>query len=149
MACYCKTCGYVFGEDEHPRAVKKRKCPICKNTIFNTQPYYNYGSRIEKSMPTWEDVVRNKHLKNVVFDSYYANIRKEKEAQKYKQKMDALKPNSIQSANTIVVTCPYCQSTNTSKITYGSKLANAFFLGVFSISKNSKEWHCNNCRSEW
>lgn len=47
------------------------------------------------------------------------------------------------------VRCPYCSSTNVTKITTASKVKNALLFGAFAISKNSKEWRCHNCKSEF
>lgn len=47
------------------------------------------------------------------------------------------------------VFCPYCQSTNTKKITNTSKAAHAALFGIFSIGRNSKNYHCNSCGSDF
>ena len=47
------------------------------------------------------------------------------------------------------VECPYCHSTNTKKITLTSKTVHTAMFGIFSIGRNSKQWHCHNCGSEW
>ena len=47
------------------------------------------------------------------------------------------------------VTCPYCQSKNTKKITTTSKAVHTALFGIFSISRNSKNYHCNNCDSDF
>ena len=52
------------------------------------------------------------------------------------------------TSNTIV-RCPYCNSTNTNKISTLSKVGNAAVFGVFAIGKLSKQWHCNNCNSDF
>ena len=50
--------------------------------------------------------------------------------------------------NQPVVTCPYCQSTNTQKI---STMSRAFSVGLFGFgsSKVGKQWHCNKCGSNF
>lgn len=48
-----------------------------------------------------------------------------------------------------LVECPYCHSTNTKKISTTSKVGSAALFGIFSIGKISKEWHCNNCNSNF
>lgn len=45
--------------------------------------------------------------------------------------------------------CPYCNSTNIKKITTGSKVAHTALFGIFSMGRNSKQWHCNNCKSDF
>lgn len=45
--------------------------------------------------------------------------------------------------------CPYCHSKNTKKISGLSKAGSVAIFGVFAVGKVSKQWHCNNCKSEW
>lgn len=49
----------------------------------------------------------------------------------------------------LIITCPYCNSTNTKKISNKSKAKNVFWYGIFAIGKVSKQWHCNNCKSDF
>lgn len=44
--------------------------------------------------------------------------------------------------------CPTCQSTNIKKISEMSKIGSVAMWGIFS-RKVHKQWHCNNCGSEW
>lgn len=47
-----------------------------------------------------------------------------------------------------VITCPYCKSTNTKKL---SSLSRALSAGLFGLgsSKIGKQWHCNSCGSDF
>lgn len=47
------------------------------------------------------------------------------------------------------VSCPYCHSTNTRKISGASKAGSVAVFGVFGMGKASKQWHCNNCNSDF
>lgn len=47
------------------------------------------------------------------------------------------------------VRCPYCNSTNTKKISEMSKAASVAVFGMFAMGKVSKQWHCNNCKSDF
>lgn len=47
------------------------------------------------------------------------------------------------------VECPYCHSTNTKKITMTSKAVHTALFGVFSVSRNSKNFHCHECNSDF
>lgn len=47
------------------------------------------------------------------------------------------------------VECPYCHSTNTKKISGMSKAGSVALWGVFAAGKVSKQWHCNNCKSDF
>ena len=49
----------------------------------------------------------------------------------------------------VIVSCPYCKSTNTKKITSTSKAIHTAIFGIFSIGRNSKQWHCNQCNSDF
>lgn len=48
-----------------------------------------------------------------------------------------------------IVTCPYCGSTNTKKISTASKATSVALFGIFAANKVSKQWHCNNCKSDF
>lgn len=45
--------------------------------------------------------------------------------------------------------CPYCHSKNTEKISSLSKIGSVALWGVFAVGKVSKQWHCNNCKSDF
>lgn len=44
--------------------------------------------------------------------------------------------------------CPTCQSTDIKKVSTMSKAGSVALWGLFS-QKVKKQWHCNNCGSEW
>lgn len=151
MPNYCKKCGYVFGEGVAPRLVQKGICPTCKNELFKTkEPTSYFMGRIEKSMPTWEDVVRNKYLKNIELDSILSTKRSDNEQKQREQELHKLKNNTNKILERkLEVTCPYCQSTNTKKITKTSKLIHTAMFGIFALGRNSKQWKCSDCGSEF
>lgn len=51
--------------------------------------------------------------------------------------------------NNFGVECPYCHATNVKKITNTSKAVHTAVFGIFSIGRNSKNFHCNNCNSDF
>lgn len=53
------------------------------------------------------------------------------------------------SQKSISVSCPYCQSTNTRKISGLSKAGSVAVWGFLATSKVSKQWHCNSCGSDF
>lgn len=55
------------------------------------------------------------------------------------------KPNETKPT----IECPYCHSTDTKKISNLSKAGSAALWGVFAVGKVSKQWHCNNCNSDF
>lgn len=46
------------------------------------------------------------------------------------------------------VHCPYCNSTNVNKISSTKKAASIIGFGILS-NKIGKQWHCNNCKSDF
>ncbi len=50
--------------------------------------------------------------------------------------------------STPTVSCPYCKSTNTKKITSTEKAVNIALFGIFG-NKRKYQWHCNNCKSDF
>lgn len=48
-----------------------------------------------------------------------------------------------------IVECPYCHSTNTKKITNMSKAVHTAVFGLYAISRNSKQFHCNDCKADF
>ena len=51
--------------------------------------------------------------------------------------------------NQFGVECPYCHATNVKKITTSSKAVHTALFGIFSVGRNSKQWHCNHCDSDF
>lgn len=47
------------------------------------------------------------------------------------------------------ITCPYCQSTDCKKISGLSKAGSVALWGIFALGKTTKQWHCNNCKSDF
>ena len=43
----------------------------------------------------------------------------------------------------------YCHSNNVKKISRVSKAGSVALWGIFAIGKVSKQWHCNNCKSDF
>lgn len=50
--------------------------------------------------------------------------------------------------NTPTITCPYCQSTNTKKISTTGRMVSTGLFGLAS-GKVGKQWHCNKCSSDF
>lgn len=51
--------------------------------------------------------------------------------------------------NQYVPKCPICHSPNIHKITTGTKVARAAIFGIFALPKAGKQFHCDNCGSEF
>ena len=71
----------------------------------------------------------------------------------YQLKISQFKANLKQQVSSKVeednkVHCPYCNSTNVNKISGLSKAGSIAMFGIFS-RKVHKQWHCNNCGSDF
>lgn len=45
--------------------------------------------------------------------------------------------------------CPFCQSTDLSKISATKKAAKIVTFGIFGMGDNGKTWKCNKCGSKF
>lgn len=150
MVLYCKKCGYVFGEGYVPRLVEKGICPVCKNKLNKTQESTNYfRSRTEKSMPTWEDVVRHKYLKNIILDKETSSKRSDNEQKKQQDELRKLKSNSSKTEEKkFIPKCPTCGSVNVKLIGSGERTLSVITFGFLS-NKINKSYKCLNCKYTW
>lgn len=55
---------------------------------------------------------------------------------------------TLQSSTNPTVKCPYCGSKSTKKISTLSRMGSFATLG-FAGKKVGKQWHCNNCKSDF
>lgn len=62
-----------------------------------------------------------------------------------------LRPENLDPLGTSQYTpkCPICHSPNIHKIKLGTKVSRAAIFGIFALPKAGKEWHCDNCGSEF
>lgn len=73
------------------------------------------------------------------------NIKRQHEEEQRKKEYEEKIYNEAKARE---VSCPYCHSTNTKKISQMSRVASIGFWGVFS-KKIGKQWHCNECGSDF
>lgn len=70
---------------------------------------------------------------------FYNKIDVEEAHKKYDPILNPQKPK---------IECPYCKSTNTKKIGAVKRSVSFGLLG-FGSGKIGKQWHCNNCKSDF
>lgn len=159
----CQRCGTVeiFSEKS---INNKRHCPFCD---FIMRYYHQYNGmegferecQIDKQCKTWKDVVRKNYAKPRHRDDELYKKREMAEEKSYKRSYNKhkkqnnefmkLKNNfSVSTPTKPTVECPYCHSTNTKKISTFGRVFSTEFLGLGS-SKVGKQWHCNNCNSDF
>lgn len=88
------------------------------------------------------------------FDQYLFDHRDEDLAQRRMENRAKLEHGKVvlegkDKGNKFGVECPSCHATNVKKITNTSKAVHTAIFGIFSFSRNSKQWHCNKCGSDF
>lgn len=85
------------------------------------------------------------NLAQTDFQEYKRQIIKRREMKMAKVKGSAVTAN----VSAVKPECPYCHSTNTSKISGASKAGSVAMFGIFAAGKVSKQWHCYKCGSDF
>ena len=116
---FCDNCMQPYGFPEKDNNTSF-VCPVCKSTL-------SYWISVE------------------IDDSTKLVTRKwcDEERQKSHPENKSFKPS------TPTITCPYCKSTNTKKISGLSKAVSVGLFGIFALGKTTKQFHCNNCSADF
>lgn len=152
MLCYCNKCGRV-AQEEYDKT--ELICDYCNSTMQYVPKQFLIGKR---------GIALNKDLKQQFIDEYIKsspefaqylydhrdedlfNRRMENKA-KLEHGKAALEGRD--KGNKFGVECPYCHATNVKKISNTSKAIHTAVFGIFSFSRNSKNYHCNHCNSDF
>lgn len=164
MICYCKKCGWNHS-DLGIAKNRKTNCIICNSQLYEVPHEYIDNFR-------WRDgdgkqaVIDELVKPSLEFDQYLFDHRDEILAKKNAElnaklevgkaigegkkvsRDEILSGRLNDSSSYLTVTCPYCQSTNTTKISTTAKVANTALFGIFG-TKRHKNYHCNNCKSDF
>lgn len=81
-------------------------------------------------------------------EKYQREIILQQDRDEAEQQMVSAYWKNAKNGNGHGVKCPYCQSTNVKKITTTSRAISVGAVGVAS-GKIGKQWHCNNCRTDF
>ena len=146
----CPKCGDVYNNVNYRN--DSGKCRYCNvalvKTDINTKDLYNITCVDYIESKTMAKAAAN-HYGNFQFseNAYDERHRIQKEeAQRRELQKSQCQSSHIQSSPR--VTCPYCHSTNTKKITAMDRIGSNLMFGIFSKKRN-KEWHCNECGSDF
>lgn len=144
----CPKCAHTyagFGEDSDPIYIK---CKFCGVNIIQTDLEWTAYSKIycENDYSKLEEEFANK----------YGNNQFSQEAYKHRLAMVKQENDNHNKQNTqanqvsqkLQIKCPYCNSANTTKITLTKRSVSTYLFGL-SSSKVGKQWHCNNCKSDF
>lgn len=152
MLYYCKKCGrIIFLFDSWTRV-----CDFCKSDVYPVPEQY-LSSEFSINEDLKENFVNEYIKSSTEFDKHLYEDKEKKEIQ---HANDFEKCNSALNHgksiledkykdNNFAVECPYCHATNAKKITNTSKAVHTAIFGIFSIGRNSKNFHCNNCNSDF
>ena len=150
MLCYCKKCGrivlFLFDQED-------KICDCCNSETFPVPEQYlssEFSIKEESEQQFIDEYIKS----SPEFDQYLFDHREEilaKQSAEFNAKMKHGKAvlEGRDKGNKFGIECPYCHATNIVKITIASKAAHTALFGIFSLSRNSKQWHCNNCNSDF
>lgn len=147
MVMYCDICGAKFDNGENMNECPECLCPFANRDL--NSPIKEFKSKIPHG-----GIIKKISTEQSFMDAMiklYENdpIEFQLKIQQLKiqlEQQEQLAYNKRISQN--VPKCPTCKSTNIKKISGISKAGSIAMWGIFS-RKVHKQWHCNNCSSEW
>ncbi len=157
MFKYCKKCGSV--EDGFDCQFEE-KCGVCGSIMVPVPTKYLSEKDEVKPFKELEgniSLLREELVKtSPEFDQYLFDHRDEIEAKKQAHNdyvwglahSHAVREGK-DKGNKFGIECPYCHATNVRKITVASKAVHTAVFGIFSMGRNSKQWHCDHCGSDF
>ncbi len=152
MLCYCKKCGRIAQESYDSN---QEICDYCNSIMQYIPKQFLLGKRGVAINDELKEQFINEYIKSSPeFDQYLFDHRDEdlhNRRMENKAKLEHGKAilEGRDKGNKFGVECPYCHSTDTKKITNTSKAVHTAFFGIFSVSRNSKQFHCNQCGSDF
>lgn len=162
FAFYCPHCG-----DTHFLLKGDEKCIICGYEMIETPHEYGLSqTNMDKIMEMgWKE---NKYLyeqneqrlfdevisKSLEFDVNLYNNKDSILKQQQQRQQEAIEHGKAilqgrDKGNKFGIECPYCHATNVSKITVASKAVHTALFGLFAVGRNSKNYHCDHCGSDF
>lgn len=151
MVCYCDKCGRILSCIEKERGIP---CDYCHNITQVVPDEYLNSSKIFIK-PELEQQFIDEYIKSSPkFDQYLFDHRDEDLFNRRMENEAKLNHGKAilegrDKGNKFGIECPYCHATNVRKITVTSKAMHTALFGVFSMGRNSKQWHCNHCSSDF
>lgn len=117
---------------------------------FNGKEHKSYSMMNEAFLEWYNNQLREQANPGILERERQERIRKQ--AQKDKELQESIELHrqidAYYAAKHPHVECPYCHSMNTEKISGVTRGVSIYALGVAS-PKLGKQWHCNNCKSDF
>lgn len=154
MSKYCPKCKMNFSDSFD-------ECVYCSSSLlYGTIESYEDNQLKEKSIfEMTDEEILNKYQsykKNIeeqtgttLSDKEFINGLKSARRENLNKQSTIINITPEKNVKNNLVTCPYCNSTDTKKISSTSKIAHTALLGIFSMSRNSKNFHCNQCGADF
>mgnify|MGYP004458134033 CR=1 FL=1 len=145
MLCYCDKCGNL-GDWVKP---EDHSCFCCGNSPLKPIPRkyidnFRWRDGDGKEAFMEEVVKKSPNLDKTLFEHRDEIIQRKNN--EMKASIDA--GRAILEEKSRIPKCPYCQSTNLKKITGLDRFISVGLFGLAS-KKVGKQWHCNNCKSDF
>lgn len=142
MLHYCKKCGRII--------LDKNQCDCCKSQTFPVpEKYWLDGLDFMIDNKTKQALIEELVKTSPEFDQYLFDHRDEilaKQSAEFDTKMAHGK--AILEEQSRRVTCSYCGSSDVKKIGLLNRSVSTELWGLGS-KKIGKQWHCNNCGSDF
>ena len=130
-------------------------CDYCQSNLFQVPNKYlvdGSGTIIDKDLK--QQFIEEYIKSSPEFDQYLFDHRDEdlfKRRMENKAKLEHGKAilEGRDKGNEFGVECPYCHATNVKRITNTSKALHTAVFGIFSMGRNTKNFHCNHCNSDF
>lgn len=153
MYKFCNKCGNITLGNKY----LEEKCSICGKVKIPVPINYIQENEIltdkeldDKKIIIIEELVKTSpEFDQDLFD--YRNEILAKQSAEFGAKMEHGKAvlEGRDKGNKFGVECPYCHASNVNKITTTSKAVHTALFGIFSLGRNSKNFHCNNCGADF
>lgn len=146
---YCENCKLYYFPDIENNTVPN-ECNICKETLIDTKISFEEYKDLPKAKrcPKCKRKYPKIFLKCTKCNAQLIKLSTENK-QANKQINEIIKQTQkFQEQQNNAVTCPYCKSTNVTKISTAGRVLSVGLFGLGS-SKVGKQWHCNNCKSDF
>ncbi len=149
MLCYCKKCGRIVECDK-----LDEQCDYCLSVVYPVPDKYLNDSKIFIKKDLKQQFIDEYIKSSPEFDQYLFDHRDEDLRNRRMENRAKLEHGKAvlegrDKGNKFGVECPYCHATNVKKITNTSKAVHTALFGIFSMSRNSKQFHCNQCGADF
>lgn len=139
----CTKCGECYYSENRKQPI----CEYCNAPLTQTDIDNNEYNQLDGEEYYKKTIEIAKMYGNDFLEELY-NCRRIKIRERINKYLSTTNQSQPTNTPTAQVTCPYCQSTNTKKITAGDRVKSNILFGIFAKNRN-KEWHCNSCNSDF